>query len=138
MATSVLNSIKPCEVTIKSRDLYMAEFNAFRPPYNDESMEELASIATIILAQDKGKRLSKYQLKDQIRIVFQHDGIIKFFTHFKKEHGIKNTKLGDSNNMSFSAAKLKAAEIYKKNTSDYTFEFVVCKQIEKFYIELLV
>lgn len=130
MATSVLNSIKPCEVTIKSRDLYMAEFNAFRPPYNDESMEELASLATIILAQDKGRRLSKYQLKDQIRIVFQHDGIIKFFTHFKKEHGIKNTKLGDSNNMSFSAAKLKAAEIYKKNTSSHTFEFVVSKQIE--------
>ena len=130
MATSVLNSIKPCEVTIKSRDLCMAEFNANKPPYNDESMEELASLATIILAQEKGKRLSKYQLKDQIRIVFQHDGIIKFFTHFKKEHGIKNVKIGDSKNMSFSAAKLKAAEIYKKNTSDYTFEFVVSKQIE--------
>ena len=130
MATSVLNSIKPCEVTIKSRDLCMAEFNANKPPYNDESMEELASLATIILAQEKGRRLSKYQLKDQIRIVFQHDGIIKFFTHFKKEHGIKNTKIGDSNNMSFSAAKLKAAEIYKKNTSNYTFEFVVSKQIE--------
>lgn len=130
MATSVLNSIKPCEVTIKSRDLCMAEFNANKPPYNDESIEELASLATIILAQDKGRRLSKYQLKDQIRIVFQHDGIIKFFTHFKKEHGIKNIKIGDSNVMSFSAAKLRATEIYKKNTSDYTFEFVVSKQIE--------
>jgi len=64
MATSVLNSIKPCEVTIESRDLCMAEFNAFKPPYNDESMEELASLATIILAQEKGRRLSKYQLKD--------------------------------------------------------------------------
>ncbi|WFO20786.1 MULTISPECIES: hypothetical protein [Pseudoalteromonas] len=73
-------------------------------------MEELASLATIILAQEKGRRLSKYQLKDQIRIVFQHDGIIKFFTHFKKEHGIKNIKLGDSNDMSFSAAKLKATK----------------------------
>ena len=118
MATSVLNSVKPCEVTIKSRDLCMAEFNAFKPPYNDESMEELASLATIILSQDKGRRLSKYQLKDQIRIVLQHDGIIKFFTHFKKEHGIKNIKIGDSNNMSFSAAKSKAAEIYKNNTSN--------------------
>ncbi|MEI8618443.1 hypothetical protein P4S63_18845 [Pseudoalteromonas sp. B193] len=63
MATSVLNSVKPCEVTIKSRDLCMAEFNAFKPPYSDESMEELASLATIILAQEKEEDFQSISLK---------------------------------------------------------------------------
>ncbi|MDP2561198.1 recombinase [Psychrobium sp. 1_MG-2023] len=72
----------------------ISKWESFEPPYSSSHIKSCVTAAKTILAFTGKPNISKYEITNHLRIVFNKKGEATFRTHFGNKTGIKTSKLG--------------------------------------------